>query len=133
MKKLIPLIALIALACITLLSCHHHRRDITISYNDADGYYSMNAYFDRRKIREAERYMDRMLGDVSNMSFVNSRIDGTIALEDHTIFYIKKLPGHIKIRLNKYENTKEAYERVREMCEGFKDVLTDKEVVIRVQ
>ena len=132
MKKLVPLITLIALACITLLSCHHDR-DISITYNDDDGFYSMNAYFDRRKIREVERYMDRMLGDVSNTSFVNTRIDGTIALEDHTIFYLKKLPGHIKIKLDKYKNSEEAYERVREMCEGMKDVLTDKEVVIRVQ
>jgi len=130
MKKLIPLIALIALACITMLSCHHHR-NVTISYNDGDGYYTMDAYFNNRKTREVERYMDRMLGDVSNMSFVNSRINGRIALEDHTIFYIKKLPGHLKIRLNKYENSEEAYERVREMCEGIEDVIIDN-VVVRV-
>lgn len=77
--------------------------------------------------------MDRMLGDAGDMSFVNTRIDGKIALNDHTIFYIKKYPGHIIIKLNKYENSEEAYERVRNMCEGIEDVIIDKDVVVRVR
>ena len=132
MKKLIPLIALIALACVTFMSCRYNDRDIRITYNDADRYYSMNAYFSKKKIRAVERYMDRMLGDASDMSFVNSRINGKIALEDHTIFYIKKLPGHIKIELDKSENSEGSCERIREMCEGIEDVIIDKDVVIRV-
>jgi hypothetical protein len=133
MKKFIPLIALIALVCITFMSCLHHDNDISITYNDEDEHYSMKASFSKRKVKAVERYMDRMLGDVTDMSFVNTRINGKIALDDHTIFFIKKYPGYIKIRLNKYENTEEAYERIRAMCEGMKDVLIDKEVVVRVE
>jgi hypothetical protein len=133
MKKFIPLIALISLACITFMSCLHHDNDISITYNDEDEHYSMKASFSKRKVKAVERYMDRMLGDVTDMSFINSRINGKIALDDHTLFYIKKYPGHIKIRLNKYENTEEAYERIRAMCEGMKDVLIDKVVVARMQ
>ena len=133
MKKFIPLIALIALACITFISCRHHNSDVSITYRNADEHYSMQAEFSKRKIKAVERYMDRMLGDVTNMSFINSRINGKIALDDHTIFYIKKYPGYLKIRLNKYENSEEAYERIRAMCEGIEDVLIDKEVVVKVQ
>jgi hypothetical protein len=133
MKKFIPLIALLALACITFMSCLRHDNDISITYNDEDEHYSMKASFSKRKVKAVERYMDRMLGDVTDMSFINSRINGKIALDDHTLFYIKKYPGHIKIRLNKYENTEEAYERIRAMCEGMKDVLIDKVVVARMQ
>ena len=57
------------------------------------------------------------------MSFVNSRIDGTIALDDHTTFYIKKYPGKLEIKLNKDENSDEAYERVKSMCNGIKKLL----------
>ena len=73
MKKLVPLFAL---ACITFISCHNH--GVSISYNDADNYYSMNAYFSKNKMRDVEHYMDRMIGRRSNMTFVNTRIDGNL-------------------------------------------------------
>ena len=114
-----------ALACITATSCIHHDHDISITYNDADYYYSMNAHFSKSKTRDVERYMDRKIGERSSMSFVNSRIDGELALDDHTMFYIKKYPGYLEIELNKDENSDEAYERIRSMCEGVKEVLTN--------
>ena len=114
---------LFALACITFISCHHHG-DISISYNDGGRYYQMNADFNRSQTRALEKYMDSRIGRRSNMSFVNSRIDGQLGLDDHTTFYIVKYPGHLKIKLDKDENTDEAYERIREMCEGMKDILT---------
>ena len=60
----------------------------------------------------------------SNMSFVNSRIDGKLALDDHTTFYIKKYPGYLQIKLDKDENSAEAYERIKSMCEGIKKVIS---------
>ena len=130
MKKLIPLIALV---CLAAASCWHHDHDLSITYNDADNYYSMKANFSKAKTRLVERYMDRMLGDATSMSFVNTRIDGTFALDDHTVFYLKKYPGYIKIKLDKRQNSEKACERIRAMCEGIKDILIDKEVVVRVQ
>jgi hypothetical protein len=120
MKKLVPLFAL---ACITIISCHHDR-DIHITTNDGDNDFYMNAHFSKHKTRAIERYMDRVLGRQRNMSFINSRIDGTIALDDHTIFYIEKHPGHIKIKLDKDKNSEESYEEIRDMCEGMKEMLT---------
>lgn len=133
MKKLIPLIALIALACVTLLSCRHRDHDVTITYHDGDRSYSMSAQYSKRKIRAVERYMERMLGDESNISFHKSRINRKIILDDQSIIYIKKYPGRIKIKLNKYENSEYAYERIREICEGIEDVIIEKEVVVRVE
>ncbi len=82
-----------ALTCITVVSCMHHDGNIDIHYKDTDHSYSMNAYFSKSKTRDVEEYMDDRIGRRSHMSFVNSRIDGTIALDDHTKFYIKKAPG----------------------------------------
>src|ERR1700712_1981480 len=97
MKKLIPLFAL---ACITIMSCHNHN-NLSITCTDSNGYYSMNANFSKSRTRAVERYLDSRIGALSNMSFVNTRIDGKIALDDHTTFYIKKYPGHIKIKFDK--------------------------------
>ena len=39
---------------------------------------------------------------------------------DHTTFYIKKYAGFLEIKLNKEENSDEAYQRIKSMCEGIK-------------
>ncbi|MEO6328684.1 MAG: hypothetical protein ABIO55_07125 [Ginsengibacter sp.] len=96
----------------------------SLNFKDSDHYYSMNAHFSKNKTKAVEEYMDRRIGKRSNMSFVNSKIDGTIALKDHTTFYIKKYPGRIQIKLDKDENSYEAYYRIKAMCEGLKNVLT---------
>ena len=84
----------------------------------------MNANFSRHKTKAIERYMERVLGPQTNMSFINSQIDGDIALDDNTTFYIEKHPGHLKIKLDKYKNSEAGYEEVRDMCEGIKEMLT---------
>ena len=123
MKKLSSLFY--ALACITAFSCMHNDRDVDITLNESDHYYSMKAYFSKSKTRDVERYMDSRIGRRSKMSFVNSQIDGKLALDDHTTFYIKKSPGLLKIKLDKAENSEEAYEKIRSMCEGIKKVLAN--------
>jgi hypothetical protein len=84
----------------------------------------MNAYFPKNKTRDVDEYMDDRIGRRSKMSFVNSRIDGTIALDDHTKFYIKKSPGVLEIKLDKDENSDEAYHEIKLMCQGIKKILT---------
>ena len=122
MKKLPVLFY--ALACITVISCmHNDNGNINITLSESEQYYSMNARFSKSKTRDVEEYMDSTIGTQTNMSFVNSRINGKLALDDHTTFYIKKYPGRIKIKLDKDENSDEAYHRIRAMCEGIKEVI----------
>ena len=122
MKKLQALFYM--LTCITIPSCMHHDGNLNISYSESDHYYSMKADFSKSKTRDVEEYMDRRIGTRSNMSFVNTRIDGTLALDDHTTFYIKKYPGYVEIKLDKDENSGDAYQHIKSMCEGIKKVLT---------
>jgi hypothetical protein len=121
MKKLQALF--FAFVCITAVSCRHHHGNIDINYHESDKYYSMDAYFNKNQTREVDDYMDRRIGRKSNMSFANSRIDGTITLDDHTIFYIKKSPGVLKIKLDKDRNSNESYHEIKSMCIGIKKVL----------
>lgn len=57
------------------------------------------------------------------MLFVNTRIDGRVGLDDHTTFFIKKSPGHLKIELNKRENSYDSYREIKSLCEGIKEVV----------
>jgi hypothetical protein len=121
MKKLTALFC--ALACICLISCQHDNRNIEISYKDTGHYYSMKAYFGKSRTREVEEYMDDRIGTGNNLSFVNTRIDGQLTLDDQATFYIKKYPGLVEIKLDKGDNSAEAYHRIKSMCEGIKEVL----------
>lgn len=125
MKKL-PALFLCSILCISvMISCMYSDRNTRLRFNESEHYYSMNAHFSKNRTREVEKYMDRSIGNRSNMSFVNSRIDGTLALDDHTSFYIKKYPGFLEIKLNKDENSDEAYHRIKAMCEGIKKGLAN--------
>ena len=122
MKKLTTLFFYV-LACLTVISCMHNDHDINIAYSEDNHYYSMNAHFPKNKTRDVDEYMDDRIGRRSKMSFVNSRIDGTISLDDHTKFYIKKSPGVLEIKLDKDENSDEAYHEIKLMCQGIKKIL----------
>ncbi len=125
MKKLPALFFSPIICIITAFSCTHSsdNGDTSLSFSESDQYYAMNAHFSKSQTRDVEEYMDSRIGTGSNMSFVNSRIDGKLALDDHTTFYIKKSPGILKIKLDKDENSDEAYHRIKAMCEGIKKVL----------
>ena len=83
----------------------------------------MKAYFSNSKMRKVEEFMDHKIGRTSNMTFANTRIDGTLALNDHTTFYIKKYPGFLEIKFDKGENSYESYQRIKAMCQGIKEVI----------
>ena len=123
MKKLSTLFFCAVTFTIVTPSCTHSSGDTSLTLTESDHYYFMYAHFNKNKTRDVEKYMDNLIGKQSNMSFVNTQIDGTVALDDHTIFYIKKFPGFIKLKLDKNENSYESYHQVKAMCEGIEKVL----------
>lgn len=70
--------------------------------------------------------MDDRIGRKSNMSFVNTKIDGTVGLDDHATFYMEKSAGALKITLDKNKNSNENIREIKFMCEGIKEILTRK-------
>jgi hypothetical protein len=123
MKKIPVLCFFVLASATTLLSCRHNNHDIDISVSESDDTYSMKADFSTGRTREVDEFMDERIGRRSNMSFVNSRIDGELALDDHTRFYIQKYPGHLEIRLNKDSNSEDSYHAIKTMCTGIKKLL----------
>lgn len=123
MEKLSTLLFCAVTCILVTSSCMSNNADTSLTLTESDHYYSMYVYFNKGKTREVEKYMDSRIGRKSNMSFVNTQIDGTVALDDHTTFYIKKFPGFIKLKLDKNENSYESYHQVKAMCEGIEKVL----------
>ena len=121
MKKLNVLFYV--LMCTVAMSCRPNGDDISLSYKSSDRYYSMDAYYNKSSTKDVDEYLDNRLGKSSNMSFANTKLDGTVTLDDHTTFYIKKTPGVLTIKLDKQENSEEAYQHVKSVCEGIKEVV----------
>lgn len=124
MKKIYSLLALFFITAI--VSCRVNSGHTDISYSESADSYSMKAYFPDNKMRTVENYMDDRIGKKSNMSFVNTEIDGTVGLDDHATFYMKKSDGTLKITLDKNKNSDENIREIKSMCEGIKKVLTHK-------
>lgn len=113
-----------ALFCILYTSCRHFGSgNISITNSESSRYYTMKAHYDQKKTREVEEYMNERIASGSNMSFVNNRIDGLLMLDDHTKFWVKKYPGFIEIKIDKSQNTNEACQRIKSMCEGIKQII----------
>ena len=118
-------------ACMLLLlftlSCtdfgNNHNTSISVSENERT--YKLSANFSRNKTKTVHEYMDKKLNKYTELSFVNSEIDGDVRLNNGATFYVKSLPGKLEIELDKRENSTEAYAVVKDMCSGIKDVVKD--------
>ena len=93
MKK-IPISLFVFAISIAIFSCRENKGNININYKETEHTYSMKANFPDSRTRDVDDYMDAKIGNTSNMSFTNTTIDGTLALDDHTTFYIKKHRAH---------------------------------------
>lgn len=112
-----------ALLCSLLLSCGYHDNNTSISYKDKDRYYSMNAHFSENRMKEVEQYMNERIGRKNNLSFSNTQTNALFTLDDGTKFHMQKYPGHLEIKLDKSENSRESYHSIKDMCEGIKNVV----------
>ncbi|RYU94618.1 hypothetical protein [Emticicia agri] len=124
MKKLFNLV-LITVLCVGIFSSCRNKGNISISHSESDDLYKFVAHFPDDRTKEVQRYLDDKLENGGDFSFENSRIDGTIALDNKMNFYIKMNPGSLKIEMNKSKNTYENYARMRKMGEDMGKILTN--------
>ena len=82
----------------------------------------MTAKFNPDRTAAVERWLDKELS-TGDVSFTNTEIDGDITLDDKSVFYIKKSPGFLNIKLDKEKNSDAAYQQVRAVCEGINEVV----------
>lgn len=93
--------------------------DVSLQIKETDNSYYVYARYDRHRTSSVQHYLDIALGTKDHM-FRRSRLDATVSLDDHMRFYVKNTPGRLVIRLNRDENSEEAYWRMKAVAEGLK-------------
>src|SRR5678809_1509861 len=108
--------------CIAIISCGFPDGSISIKHSEYDHYYEMTAKFNPDRTLAVERWLDKEFSSV-DASFSNTQIDGNITLDNQAIFYMKKSPGFLNIKLDKEKNSEAVYRKIRSVCEGINDVV----------
>ena len=121
MKKLFQVFCVLV-TCATIVSCGFPGGSISIKQSEHSRYFEMTAKFNPDKTAAVERLLDKELSR-GDMSFANTQMDGNITLDDKSVFYIKKSPGFLHIKLDKDINSDEIYYRIKSVCEEIKDVV----------
>jgi len=125
---------LLIAVCIFFLSgfsaCYNSYRindgDVSISIKESEDEYRMSASFDEDKTRMVQNYIRDYTGE--NGLFTsggNVIMDATTTYDDDITIDLKFRPGRLKIALDKDQNSEEACQQVKEMCEGIKELLAD--------
>jgi hypothetical protein len=112
----------VLLLAVILISCRFPGKSVSIKYSQYSHYYEMTASFNPGKTGEVDRYLDKELTG-GKRTFVNTRIDGEITLDNKTTFYIKKSPGYLHIKFDKIKNNEEAFLKIKSSLEGINDVV----------
>lgn len=121
MKKITILLYLL-LAVITITSCGFPDGSISIKHSQYSHYYEMTAKFNPERTTEVDKYLDKELSS-GDMSFINTRMDGEITLDNKATFYIKKSPGYLHIKFDKEKNSDETFIKIKSVCEGINEVV----------
>lgn len=127
MQKRNLLYAALILAITVALSSCFHDHDLHIRVNDDDDVYRMRAYFDEDLTADVQRVVNKHLKQHHSASFAHVYTDGDVRLDDGTSFYLKIVPGRLKIKIDKLENHEEGCEDLRQMCDEIKEVLANSE------
>lgn len=112
---MISQIAILAL----LISCNNG--DVNIAVKDDDDYYRFRAHFDE----DLSPYVSEFLNDRISPTRIDPERDSKIitVLKDQTKLTIESSPGELMVYLDKEENSRDAYHRVKNLCDGVKDVI----------
>jgi hypothetical protein len=96
---------------------------INISVAEDGQYYTFSAQYDPRATGKVEAYINKSISPDQMGSSINDYIDANTVLTDNTRFYIKEVPGKLKIRLDKKSNSTASYYRIKTMCDGLKSLM----------
>ena len=110
---------------LSILSSCKHSGDVKISVKDSDDEYRFTAYFDEKKMDEIVKIINVNIAPTTISSDANE-IDVTTTLEDKTKFDLEYSPGEVLVKINKNENSKSSYVRIKKMCEEIKRAIGKK-------
>lgn len=98
--------------------------NVSVKVKDADDYFRFTATFDKEKSVRINRFINNQIAPTRIES--DRDIDITTTLDDQTTFKWESSPGELMIYLDKEENSKASYHRIKSMCEKIKDIIAEK-------
>lgn len=101
------------------VSCNNG--DVSIAVKDEDDYYRFKARFDDN----LSPYVSEFLNDHLSTVRIDPEKDSKVitVLPDQTRLTVESSPGEVMIYLDKEENSRDSYHRIKNLCEGVKDVI----------
>lgn len=102
-----------------LISCNNG--DVRIAVKDEDDYYRFKARFDDNLSRDVSEFLNDHISPVRIDPERDSKI--VTVLPDQTRVTLESSPGEVMIYLDKDENSRDSYHRIKNLCEGVKDVI----------
>jgi hypothetical protein len=124
-KRLFILCGLLILTCAAcVFDWNNH--NINISVNDGTDYFRFFATYNKNKTANVQYFINKSIAPNKLFASTHDYIDAYTELQGGTKFYIKSSRGKLKIEINKKENSEASYLRIKNMCAGIKNVLTDK-------
>lgn len=109
--------------CIRYHSEKNWHGNASLIVKESDDHYKLDARFKHSVTGTIERIIDTEL--YSNAGYYEgNEMNGFITLKDDSKIYLKLRSGRLKIRLNKEESSEAAYERIKQISEQIKLVIT---------
>ncbi|MBO9614988.1 MAG: hypothetical protein J7619_19950 [Dyadobacter sp.] len=102
-----------------LVSCHNG--GVSIAVKDKDDSYRFKARFDE----DLSPYVSEFLNEHISTMRIDPEKDSKIitVLPDQTRLTVESSPGELMVYLDKEENSRDSYHRIKNLCEGVKDVI----------
>ena len=102
-----------------LVSCNNG--DVSIAVKDEDDYYRFKAHFDDNLSPDVTAFLNDHISTVRIDPEKDSKV--ITVLPDQTRITVESSPGEVMIYLDKDENSRDSYHRIKNLCEGVKDVI----------
>lgn len=102
-----------------LFSCNNG--DVNIAVKDEDDYYRFKAHFDDNLSPDVAEFLNDHLATVRIDPERDSKV--ITVLPDQTRITVESSPGELMVYLDKDENSRDSYHRIKNLCEGVKNVI----------
>jgi hypothetical protein len=107
----------------TISACRHHGNETSVTVKDSHRYYYLEASFNEDLTHDVERYLNDKIGQSDPSILIDGSGERRITLSDHSSFHLVTEPGYVELKLDKGQNSKASYQRIRSICQGLKNVV----------
>ena len=114
----------VCLLSVILFHCQsRHSGSTSVKVSENKKMYKLDASFNEDKVMDVYRYINSSLKPQSLFTSEDDRVDVSMTLGDGTTFQIKAYRGDLSLTFDKRSNSRKSYSRIRELCEGVKEIV----------